>query len=206
MKLHYHPLSSYSRKAAIGIGLRGDSIPFQVVDALAGGLKTPDYLRLNPFGKMPVLELADGSAIFESTSILEYLEEVGPRVLLPPGLERQARHFDRLGDLYLLDPIGKFFWNKQPEVRAATVATMSKAFGVWQAALADGRPFVCGQSITLGDLAAAVALHYAQTEGVEVPDFMAAYRDRLLANAVLQASAQAALPYVTATLPRRQPA
>ncbi|MBI5609751.1 MAG: glutathione S-transferase family protein [Deltaproteobacteria bacterium] len=206
MKLHYHPLSSYSRKAAIGIGLRGDPVPLVTVDAFAGGLKTPAYLQLNPFGKMPVLELEDGSAIFESTSILEYLEERGPRVLLPPGQERQARHFDRLGDLYLLDPIGKFFWNKQPEVRTATEATMGKAFGVWQAALADGRSFVCGPAITLGDLAAAVALHYAQTEGLEVPDFMAAYRERLFATPVLQASSAAAMPFVAATLPRRQPA
>lgn len=203
MKLHYHPLSSYSRKTAIGIALRGDPIELCALDVFGGALKAPEFLALNPFGKMPVLETADG-AIYESTSILEYLEQRGPRVLLPPGLEWRARHFDRLGDLYLLDAIGAFFWTKTAEVRQKSEQRLSQAWGVWCDALADGRPFVCGESITLGDLSAAVAVHYCETEGVSVPDPVARYRDRLYANAILQASAQAAMPFVQATLPRRQ--
>jgi glutathione S-transferase len=197
-RLHYHPLSSYSRKAAIGIRLRGDDIELTVIDVFAGGLKSPAHLQLNPFGKMPVLETIDGS-IFESTSILEYLEERGPRRLLPAGQERRARHFDRLGDLYLLDPIGKFFWDKSAEVRTRASETSAKAWALWERELADGRPYLCGDEITLADLGASVAAHYASTEGLSLPDSILRYKERLEAHPVLAASAAAAAPFVEST-------
>ena len=202
MRLHYHPLSSYSRKAAIGIALRGDQVELHVVNALAGELKTPAYRAMNPFGKMPVLETDDG-AVYESTSILEYLEARGPRRLIPVGDEWRARHFDRLGDLYLLSPIGKFFWEKSSKQREETTATMSTAWAIWERELSDGRSYLLGDEITLADLSAAIAAHYAETEGVPLPDAIVAYKSRLEANPVVAASCAAALPFVEATRPRR---
>lgn len=202
MKLHYHPLSSYSRKTAVGITLRGDPIELHVIDVFGGALRSPAYKVLNPFGKMPVLETDEGP-IYESTSILEYLEERGPRVLLPPGQERLARHFDRLGDLYLLAPIGAWFWNKAASVRAETEATMATAWGVFARQLADGRAFLLGDHITLADLSAAIAVDYAHTEGVPVPETITAYAERLYAHPILAASRDASRPFVEATRARR---
>jgi glutathione S-transferase len=203
MRLHYHPLSSYSRKAAIGIGLRGDPIDLHVVDPFKGELKTPAFLAMSPFGKMPVLETDDGGSIFESTSILEYLEDRGPRRLLPKGQELRARRFDRLGDLYLLDPIGKYFWDKSDSVREKAEATTEKAWALWERELADGRAFLCGDTITLADLSAGVAAYYAVTEGLALPEPIARYRARLEANPVLRASCEAAAPFVESTKPMR---
>jgi glutathione S-transferase len=204
MKLHFHPLSSYSRKTAVGIALRGDAIELHTLDVFGGELRSPAFQAMSPFGKMPVLESPDGP-IYESTSILEYLEERGPRVLLPAGVERLARHFDRIGDLYLLDAIGAFFWKKTPEVQAETEKTMHRAWAVFARQLADGRPFVAGDHITLGDLSAAIAVDYAHTEGIAVPETIAPYAERLYSHPVLQASREAARPFVEATRPRRQP-
>jgi glutathione S-transferase len=203
MRLHYHPLSSYSRKAAIGIALRGDPVELRVLDALGGELKRPAFLAMSPFGKMPVLELDDGTAIFESTSILEHLEERGPRRLLPAGQEWRARHFDRLGDLYLLNPIGKFFWHKEDEVRAEAVKTMGTAWSLWERELADGRSFLCGDEITLADLSASIAARCAVTEGLPLSEPIQRYRERLEANPVIAAATAAAAPFVEATKPRR---
>lgn len=203
MRLHYHPLSSYSRKAAIGVGLRGDPIELVTVDAMGGGLKTPAFLAMSPFGKMPVLEVEGGSAVFESTSILEYLEARGPAKLIPAAHAHRARHFDRLGDLYLLNPVGDFFWRKTDEVREKALTTMGAAWSVWEKELSDGRAFVCGDEITLADLSAAVAAHYAETEGLPLPDAIRRYRDRLEAHPVLAASRQGAEPFVEMTKPMR---
>lgn len=202
MRLHHHPLSSYSRKTTIGVGLRGDDIELVEIDAIGGGLRTEAFLALNPFGKMPVLETDDG-AVYESTSILEYLEARGPQRLIPAAQAHRARHFDRLGDHYLLEPIGAFFWNKSPEVREKTVTTMARAWAVWARELADGRAFVCGDEITLGDLSAAVAADYALTEGIGLPEPITPYYDRLFANPVLSASHDAAMFFVEATRARR---
>jgi glutathione S-transferase len=203
MRLHYHPLSSYSQKVVIGIALRGDAVERRELDPFKGDLRTTEYLAMNPFAKMPVLETDDDGPIFESTSILEYLEERGPRRLLPVGQERRARHLDRLGDLYLLNPIGEFFWKKTDEVQAKATTTMAKGWGVWERELADGRPFLCGAEITLPDLGAAVASHFAVTEGITPPDAILRYRDRLLANPAVAAAEAASDPFVEATKPRR---
>lgn len=205
MRLHYHPLSSYSRKAALGIALRGDPVELVTVDALGGQLKGDAYRALSPFGKMPVLELDDGTGVFESTSILEYLEELGPRRLIPAGKERFVRHYDRLGDLYLLDPIGAYFWDKSTDVRDEAVARTSTAWTLWERELADGRPFLCGDEISLADLSAAIASHYAWTEGLPLSGAIRAYRARLEGHPAVAASAAAAAPFVEATKSKRVP-
>ena len=49
--------------------------------------KTPDFLAKNPAGKIPVLELDDGTCIAESAAIVEYLEELHPE---PPMIGTTA--------------------------------------------------------------------------------------------------------------------
>jgi glutathione S-transferase len=74
------------------------------VDLRAQEQKTPDYLKLNPYGKVPVLT-DDDTVLYESCIINEYLEEKYPNPpLLPkePGKKAKARilvdygmaHFD----------------------------------------------------------------------------------------------------------------
>lgn len=65
------------------------TIPFELrdVDILRGDTRTPEFLALNPRGLLPVLELADGTALIESGAILLYLGEA--TALVPQ--ERLAR-------------------------------------------------------------------------------------------------------------------
>ncbi|HTP38217.1 MAG TPA: glutathione S-transferase family protein [Steroidobacteraceae bacterium] len=57
--------------------LRQLQLPFEYVekDILRGETRTPEFLARNPNGRIPVLELDDGSFIFESNAILWYLAE-----------------------------------------------------------------------------------------------------------------------------------
>lgn len=69
----------------------------------AGGLKSPGYLALNPFGKMPTLEHGVRHVI-ESQVICEYLEELYPVPPILPGdalARARARTLSRAVDLYL---------------------------------------------------------------------------------------------------------
>ena len=59
-----------AEKAAQGVAM---DLEIRKVNVFKGMNRTPGYLRLNPFGTMPVLELADGRTLFESLAIIEYL-------------------------------------------------------------------------------------------------------------------------------------
>ncbi|WP_284163643.1 glutathione S-transferase family protein [Frigidibacter sp. SD6-1] len=62
---------------------------FAEVDWQAGGLTTPDFLALNPFARIPVLETPDGT-MFETAAILQYLSERHGQLAPPPGDTERA--------------------------------------------------------------------------------------------------------------------
>jgi glutathione S-transferase len=213
VRLHYHPTSPYSRKAAVAVRLRGDPVDLRLVDVVAGEHRTDAFRALSPFGKMPVLEL-DGDdpgsdePIVESTSIVEYLEARGPRRLIPddPEVARQARHWDRLGDLYLLDPQSTMFFQAGTEAENRARVTADRALALLDRRLADGRQFVCGDAFTLGDLATAIGAAQLDWLGVPLPDGVAAWMERCHDLGAMRTEREAARPLTEALLARRRAA
>ena len=90
MKLYSGPLSLFTAK--VRIALAEKTIDHQLVDvpfsrARGYAPKHPDVARINPKGQVPVL--VDGDLeLYESTVILEYLEDVHPE---PPLVPRDPR-------------------------------------------------------------------------------------------------------------------
>jgi glutathione S-transferase len=84
IKLHYHPLSNYSRRVLIAFAEK--QIPHELifVDLLANRHREQPYLSINPYGRVPTLE-EDGFVLFESTAILDYLEATRPTLPLAPS-------------------------------------------------------------------------------------------------------------------------
>ena len=78
IRLHYHPMSTYSRRARIA--LLEKQIPHEliVVDMAARKHRDPAYLALNPYGRVPAIQ-ADDFVLYESTAILNYLEAMYPQ-------------------------------------------------------------------------------------------------------------------------------
>lgn len=72
MKLYHHPLSGNAHRARLFISLLGLPHELVEVDLMAGAHKQPEFLALNPFGQVPVLE-DDGMIIPDSHAILIYL-------------------------------------------------------------------------------------------------------------------------------------
>lgn len=83
MTLHWSPRSPYVRKVMIAIAEMGLQGQVRTVRTVAGGT-TPhrELMRINPVGKIPTLELADGTAIYDSPVIMEYLDTLhdGPKL------------------------------------------------------------------------------------------------------------------------------
>lgn len=200
MKLHYHPISPYSRKVRAALLYRGEAHECRLLDVRAGDLASPAFRAISPFGKMPVLETIDGP-LYESTSIIEWLEAKGPRRLLPRGAERVARHWDRVGDLYLADPMSTIWFDpSQTEAKRPTVYT---AWGLFAAQLVS-RDFVCGRHFTLGDLSAAIATDYLERLGEDPPPAVRAWRERCFAIPAMADALAEALPRLDPILAARK--
>jgi glutathione S-transferase len=90
MKLYWHPFSIVPRRVRIAFREKAIAYEEVEVDLPAGAHRRPEFLRLNPFGQVPVLE--DGALVIaESVAILEYLEERFPTpALLPDDVANRA--------------------------------------------------------------------------------------------------------------------
>lgn len=115
LKLHYHPLSTFARR--VRIVLQEKSIPVELVEVDMGNKahRAPEYLALNPYGRVPTLE-EDGFVLYESTSILEYLEMTHPTPPLvpsdPKGRALVSMHM-RLCDLQMTRQAGIIIFPKR---------------------------------------------------------------------------------------------
>jgi glutathione S-transferase len=85
--LHGMRVSGNCWKAEQILRLTGHAVAWVEVDANAGATREPDFLRRNPFGKVPMVVLEDGTVLVESNAILAHLAE-GTPWLPPPGLAR----------------------------------------------------------------------------------------------------------------------
>ena len=91
MILYDHPLSSYAQK--VKIALREKGVDFQSVlpEDFGRGERGTTFTRTNPRGEVPVLLLDAQTAIFDSTVILEFIDERWPEpALLPANLLARA--------------------------------------------------------------------------------------------------------------------
>jgi len=89
--------------------LEHKQLPYELklMSLLGGDLKTADYLSINPRGKVPAL-IDDGFVLWESSAIVEYLEEVyRDRPLLPSSAKDRAiaRRIVTEAHSYLYPPI-----------------------------------------------------------------------------------------------------
>ncbi len=91
MKLHDSVDCPYGQK--VRVVLAEKELPYElvVVDLRKGEHKTPEFLRLNPYARVPVLEDED-VIVYESTVINEYLEDEYPgRNMMPEDSAGRAR-------------------------------------------------------------------------------------------------------------------
>lgn len=88
IKLFYAPGAC---SLAPHIALEETGVPFQAVpvDTAAGEQRQPDYLRINPKGRVPAL-LVDGWALTENPAILQFIGGAFPEARLWPGDPRAA--------------------------------------------------------------------------------------------------------------------
>lgn len=161
MALHVmsHVLSPYVQRAVISLTEKGAAFERTYIDLSA----KPDwFLALSPLGKTPVLTV-DGSAIFESSAILEYLEDTQPNPLHPTDPLERARHraWIEFGSAFLGDIAG-FYGAPDAEGFAVKTAALRGKAEKLEAALRDG-PYFGGGDFSLVDAVFGPVFRYFDT-------------------------------------------
>lgn len=162
--LYNSNLSPFSARVRIQIYAKGLDVEFV---NLPGGLSSEEFLAKTPLHKVPLLE-TNGLCIPESQVIEEYLEEVEPAVpLLPatPEDRARARLLARIGDLYIMMPLGKLFGQINPQGRNQELVKflfteLDKGLG-WLAHYLDGSKYAVGDKLTVADSALIPMLFFA---------------------------------------------
>jgi len=102
VKLHWSPRSPYVRKVLLAAHEAGLADRIECVRSVAVTTKpNPEIMRDNPLSKIPTLVLDDGTALYDSRVICEFLDTLheGPRLFPPQGTERfTALRRQALGD------------------------------------------------------------------------------------------------------------
>ena len=90
----------------------GTELDLHEVDLMAGENRQEDYLRINPAGQLPALQMENGDILSEVTAICEYLDEkAGSTALIGTTPEERAetRMWVRRIDLGILEPLANGF-------------------------------------------------------------------------------------------------
>jgi glutathione S-transferase len=191
IKLHYHPLSTFSRRVLIAFAEKQIPHELIVVDMAAGQHRQQPYLSLNPYGRVPTLE-KDGFVLYELTAILNYLEAIWPAPALVPPDARDRALVDmhmKLCDLQLTRHAGTIIFPKRflPKERwntsamAEAKAEIEKHLMILDKQLA-GKTYLVAEQFSLAEACYMPFLDFLPLMEIQPPAVVASWSQRLLAR------------------------
>lgn len=189
MKLYSGPLSLFTAK--VRIALAEKALPYERVEV--GWSRDarylphhPEVVRLNPKAEVPVL--VDGStAVYDSTLVLEYLEDTHPEPPLYPqtaAARARCRQLEAAADEIVFPHvwvlIDGVFYPSPADAGAATGPASARESLAQVCVELDEDfgpgPWMCGDSFTVADLSLFIFLHVAGTLGAPLPESCASLR------------------------------
>lgn len=159
MELWWGSGSPFAWRVMLALLVKGVQYRSTLIEFSKRQNETPEFLALNPRGKVPVL-VDDGLVIYESTAILRHLERRHPTPPLFGGSLAEQAAVDRMlaeMDLYLY-PLGRrvsapwLFGAERPATFDQDVADVLTELGRWEGAVGDRDQFV-GDAITAVEIA-----------------------------------------------------
>ncbi|AZF27773.1 glutathione S-transferase family protein [Pseudomonas sp. R2-60-08W] len=157
-------------------------IPYQWIDIdiLKGDTQTPEFLAKNPNGKIPVLELEDGTCLWESNAILNFLADGSEFLPGEPRLRTQVLQW-QFFEQYSHEPyiaVARFiqFYLNMPQDRLEEYKTSHKggykALKVMERQL-QATPYLVGEQYSIADIALYAYTHVAHEGGFDLAPYPA---------------------------------
>ena len=165
-------------KIKLMLHLLGLEYEWQSVDILNGETETPAFLAKNPNGKVPVLELEDGTCLWESNAILNYLADGSEFLPTEPRLRTQVLQW-QFFEQYSHEPyvaVARFiqFYLGLPQERLEEYRKLQKrgykALDVMEQQLAR-TPYLVGEYYSIADVTLYAYTHVAHQGGFDLAGY-----------------------------------
>jgi len=162
-------------KIKLMLHLLGLEYQWHPVDILKGETETPQFLAKNPNGKVPVLALEDGTCLWESNAILNYLADGSEFLPTEPRLRTQVLQW-QFFEQYSHEPyiaVARFiqFYLGLPQARLEEYRALQKrgykALDVMEQQLAR-TPYLVGEHYSIADVTLYAYTHVAHQGGFEL--------------------------------------
>jgi len=173
----------------------------KLVRTRTSAMETPEFQKISPRKKIPVFE--DGNLkLFESCAISTYLARTygnEKMALLPSDPSERARcdewcYFIAMEldatSLYVIRRHGDLsdLYGESPVAVKCAGEYFARQIAVPEAELADGRPFLLGDHLTVADIVLTPCINWAVRYDQPLPDRMLAYRNRMAARPAYEAA------------------
>ena len=178
MKVHTHPFSTYSRRVHLALVEKGLEAESVVVNMATGDHRKPEYLAVNPYGRIPALQDGD-YMLYESTSILGYLDSKHPEPsLVPADLKTRATmwmhiklcdlEFSRPSDVIIFPKrfLPEEKWRKDDLAKASK--TIQRHVNILEQEIGD-KSFLVDDKFTLADVCYLPFLQFLPILDVDIP-------------------------------------
>jgi len=181
--IHGVPGSPYLRSALLGLEEKG--LPYRLKVIGPETRRSPQYLQLQPFGRIPAMEHGD-FRLYETQAMLRYIDTLGPATApaLQPRDPRAAARMNQIVgivDWYVFPTISvgitaerllsQLFWNRPTDETNIAKALPNARVCINELARLKGNaPFMAGDSLSIADLMLAPHLEFfrATPEGVDL--------------------------------------
>lgn len=171
------------RRVRIFLAEKSISVTFEQRDLMASELKAASFVRINPWQRVPVLVLDDGSAISETVAICRYFEEVQPEPpLLGVGAVGKAtvEMWQRRVELGLFFHIAQLLRHTNPKMAHLEVPQVpewgeanrpkvAEALGMLNNRLGESR-YLAGDRFSIADITLLVAVDFMKPVKLQVPE------------------------------------
>jgi len=151
---------------------------FVPVDVVAGGARTPEFLAVNPWGKVPAVVLEDGRVLTESNAIISYLAD-GSALIPTPRYPRARMLQWMFWEQYSHEPViavrryrMHFLGQTEAELDPGLLSRGNAALAEMERALAEGG-FLVGSALSLADVALVAYTRLAHEGGFDLAAFPA---------------------------------
>lgn len=160
--LYEHPLSPYAQKVKIALREKNIAFDLKTPDAIGSGQSGGEFMAANPRGEVPVL--IDGDlAVFDSTIILEYIEDKWTDTPLRPAApadRARMRLIEEVCDTHyeaINWGLGEITWFRRGEGAVADAlrdkaADQTEMMQAWLTRQLGGRDWFNGAGFGWGDL------------------------------------------------------